>query len=148
MNIANPLVRIFSLFLLFFIVSTAGHTANRWRFVGDNMWDTESAVKVSADKIRFWYEYPFMEEQRASLVKSGVYSRAEASSIFYGRSGVIADCSARRYAFFSVSELNKDKNPISAGVQVKPNELNWVYVEPATNMEDILKDVCKFFRLK
>jgi hypothetical protein len=127
-------------------IGTVVSAQDRWRKVGTNRWDTISATKIDSRKIRFFYEYPYMDEQRQYLVKNGFYTESLASQIQYGRSGVIVDCVTKNFGIFASTELNRNKTPVTPGVTLPDHIVKFSIVEPETNMESILIDVCKYFK--
>ena len=120
----------------------------RWRNVQDNIWDTQSAVVMGSSKVRFFYEYPFLDEQKNFMVRERMITSSQATEIKFGRTGVVANCSTNEYGIFHVAELNATKVPITAPASFPLNEIKMQFVAPETTMEYVVNDVCKFFKLK
>ena len=142
-------------FLIIIMLSASllvnAQTNSRWTplVVGaDDLWDSQSARKLDTDTVRFWYQSPFMEEQRDYLVKSGTYTRAEVNLITHGRIGVVAKCKAKQYGFFSVTEIKENGAPISPGVNILMEDVKMRFIGPDTNIEAFVNAVCKHFGIR
>jgi hypothetical protein len=142
----------FLFFVILFLNSNFAYAQenSRWKQLTPNSefkWDVESARKIDSSKVRFWYENPFLEEQRAYLVKWKIYSQAEANSIFYGRVGIVANCKSMEFGIFSGAELNEKKTPIGPGFNKPIIDVQMQPIEPATIVEGFVIAVCKHFKL-
>ena len=137
------------------LFSTAGvvasETSARWKPLfqsSEYIWDSESARKVDAETVRFWYESPFLEEQREYLVKSMIYTLAEANTIAYGRVGIVANCKSMQYAIFSAVEMKATKIPLRPGSSLPLNKVQMEFIEPDTIVEGFVIAVCKHLKIK
>ena len=130
--------------LLSQVLNVSSQTTNRWKCIEPGTcWDTQSSVKIGGTKVRFFYEYPFMEEQRRYLVQRGLYNSREAQEVAYGRSGVVVNCATYEYGIFSANELNAQRNPMGPAASTPINKVQMNYIEPDTIMETLTKDVCR-----
>ena len=139
------------MFLLLTAGAVSAETTTRWKPLfpsSEYRWDSESARKIDADTVRFWYENPFSEEQRDYFVKSRIYTQAEANAIAYGRVGVVANCKSMKSAIFSGVELNANKNAIRPGISLPLNEVQMKFIEPDTIDEAFVIAVCKHLKIK
>jgi len=141
------------LVVLIFLTNSIVFAQNfeRWKplTVGSEfVWDSESAKKIDAESVRFWYEHPMLEEQRNYYVKNNVYSKEDAKKIMYGRVGVIAKCKSMQYAIFSGTELSANKVPLSPGGSIPLSELKFNFIGPDTIMEGFVIEVCKYLKIK
>ena len=123
----------------------------RWRILdkqGEIKWDTQSAKKINNEKVRFFYEYPYLEEQRNYLVKNKILTRLEANSVLYGRMGVIANCKTMEYGIFHSTQLNSNRTPIAPPTSIPINEVIFEFIMPDTEIELFVEDVCRYFKIK
>ncbi len=132
---------------LFAIMSFCCYSQDRWRFVGNNVWDIKTATKLDARRVKFFYEYPYLEAQREFAIRSGT-SPQVAAQIKYGRSGVVVNCKTSEYGFFSVTFLNSQQIPVAPSETFPLTEVKLSPIEPETNMEDLMFDVCRYFKIK
>lgn len=119
---------------------------DRWRFFEDNKWDTRTAKKLDSRKVKFFYEYQYMEEQRQFLIRNGMSSQL-VSEIKYGQTGAILNCATFEYGIFSVSLLNNNRIPVEPPASVPLNETKLEPISPDSVMEGLFTDVCKFFKM-
>ena len=137
---------IFFLLMVMFVNSV--NSQSRWRNIQHLMWDTQSAVVMGASKVRFFYEYPFLDEQRNFMVRHGMMTSLQASEIKFGRTGVVANCSTNEYGIFHAAQLNSSKVPIDSPANVPLAEVKMEFMAPETDMEAVVNDACRYFKLK
>jgi hypothetical protein len=123
-------------------------TQDRWRTVEDDQWDTQSAVKIDAQRVRFFYISPFMEQQREMGIKLGLFNLEIAKKIKYGRYGVIVNCKIKESGFFSIEELDSAMDPALSPESIPMREVKMGFIRPETRMESLSKDVCDYFKIK
>ena len=112
------------------------------------VWDSQSAKKININSVRFWYISPILEEQKNLMIKLNMHTRNEVDSISYGRTGVVAKCNSMEYAIFQAEFLTINKTPIDSGANVSDNKLEFKFIQPDTNIEDLVTAVCKYLKIK
>ena len=137
-----------AVFALIFFIPNLGFTTERWREVSVNRWDAQSAKKIGASKVRFFYESPILDEQRRSLIKGGIIEESQANRLSTGRYGAIVDCSRNESGFFHIAWLNESGIPLVPPIDVAKEKLEMSTIAPETNMESLAKAVCKYFSIK
>jgi len=142
---------LFVFFIVVFVCNVFAQNTSRWRPIAGGseiVWDSVSARKIDNQTVRFWAEWLYLEEQRSEAVRARIYTQTEANSVTYQRVGIIAKCKLMEYAFFSITDLNSNKNPLRPTLQIGMNELTMNLVEPDTNMERLIISVCAHLKIK
>jgi hypothetical protein len=125
------------------------YAQDRWRNIFEDIkWDTKSAIKLDSKKVKFFYEYQFIDEQRQHGIKSGLFNQLQASEIEYGLSGVIINCSTNESGFFKIQFLNSRKIPVIPPHDTQLSQVVMSSISPESVMEYLKIDVCKYFKIK
>lgn len=131
---------------MFFLGQTA-FSETGWKTVDDMRWDAKTAFKLDSNRVKFFYDSPFREEQKRYAIKEGFFSPEVASRIAYERWGMVVDCKTAEYGVFSFVYLKVDGSPVAPADTVDISVFGMQSIDPETKMETLMNDVCKFFGL-
>jgi hypothetical protein len=142
---------IFIIFMVVLACDASGQGTSRWRNLNPDVgvsWDAESARKIDATTVRFWYDFLYLQDLKDAGVRDGSFTPEVANTIRYGRVGVIARCKSMEQAVFSGAELNADKVPVTKMINIPISQIQFQHIHPDTIGEAVVIAVCKHFKIR
>lgn len=129
--------------------SAFARSSSRWIDLGDGLeWDVVTVRNVAPSLYAVYYRHKTINAEREYLRRTGAFDNAYISRIMYGRSGVYINCRSKKFAIFSATNLDNNRQIMGETSYVNDRDIQWEAIEPETTMEAVSFSVCSFFEGK